>query len=93
MKPNKKYEHLYAIVRYERNVDGNLLIDLRVTVKKIVTDGDYAAQEVARLNELNADKGAYYFFQVTRFESPPVDVVPVPPLDVGDVRAQEGRPT
>lgn len=93
LKPSSKYEHLYAIIRYENEADENLPVDLRITVKKVVTDGNYAAQEVARLNELNADKGAYYFAQDTRFEAPPVHVVAVPPVEVSDAHERESRPT
>jgi hypothetical protein len=72
LKPNKKYGHLYAIIRYETDRDPMTPIDYRVTVKKVVNDPDYAAREVERLNELNQEKGSYYFFQVTRYEEIPV---------------------
>lgn len=74
MKPNKKYQHIYAIIRYETDADECSPIDLRITVKKVVVDPHFADQEVKRLNELNKDKGAYYFSQVTRFEDVPVEV-------------------
>jgi hypothetical protein len=38
----------------------------RVTVKKIVWSEEEALAEVARLNQLNAEKGCEYFYQVTR---------------------------
>jgi hypothetical protein len=82
LKSNKKYSHLFAIVRYETDLDSASPIELRVTVKKVVTDPDYAAAEVARLNELNQGKGSYYFFQITRLEEVPVEVG-----DVGTVRS------
>jgi hypothetical protein len=74
LKPNKKYGHLYAIIRYETDADPMTPIDIRVTVKKVVCDPHYAAREVERLNELNQEKGCYYFSQVTRFEDVPVEV-------------------
>jgi hypothetical protein len=74
LKPNKKYGHLYAIIRYETEADPMTLIDLRVTVKKVVCDPHYAAREVERLNELNKEKGCYYFSQVTRLDEAPVEV-------------------
>ena len=77
MKPNKKYEHLYAIVRYESDAEELTPIDLRVVVKKIVNDPHYAEQEVKRLNDLNQEKGSYYFCQVTRFEDVPIESVNV----------------
>lgn len=73
LKPHKKYEHLFAIVRYDSAADPLCPIDFRVTVKKIVADATYAASEVKRLNELNQDKGSYYFYQITRFEDVPVE--------------------
>jgi hypothetical protein len=72
LKPNKKYGHLYAIIRHDA---GSVApIDLQVTVKKVVSDPLYAAREVERLNELNSEKGCYYFHQITRFEEVPVEV-------------------
>ena len=79
MKPNKKHQHIYAIIRYETDADSNAPIDLRITVKKVVVDAHYAEEEVKRLNDLNQDKGSYYFYQVTRFEDVPVEVQTLPP--------------
>ena len=45
-------------------------------------DPHYAEQEVKRLNELNKDKGSYYFYQVTRFEDCPVEVKARPPMQL-----------
>ena len=82
MKPNRKYQHMYAIIRYETDADMNAPIDLRITVKKVVVDPHYAEKEVKRLNELNKDKGSYYFCQVTRFENAPVEVQVLPPMQL-----------
>jgi hypothetical protein len=38
----------------------------RFTVTRIVWDQAFAESEVARLNDLNSDKGAAYFWQATR---------------------------
>ena len=35
MKPNRKYQHMYAIIRYETDADMNAPIDLRITVKAV----------------------------------------------------------
>ena len=78
LKPSKKYRHVFAIVRYETDADLTTPIDLRVTVKKIVTDPEYAQKEVQRLNELNKEKGSYYFIQVTRFEETPLEIEALP---------------
>jgi hypothetical protein len=53
-------------------------IDLRITVKKVVVDPQHAEAEVKRLNELNKDKGSYYFYQVTRFEDALVEAQTLP---------------
>ena len=83
MKPNRKYQHMYAIISYETDSDMNTPIDLRITVKKVVVDPHYAEEEeVKRLNELNKDKGSYYFCQVTRFEDAPVEVQVLPPMQL-----------
>ncbi|MGA2706599.1 MAG: hypothetical protein ABSH35_36785 [Isosphaeraceae bacterium] len=82
MKPNRKYQDMYAIIRYETDADINAPIDLRITVKKVVVDPHYAEKEVKRLNELNKDKGSYYFCQVTRFEDAPVEVQALAPMQL-----------
>jgi hypothetical protein len=68
VKPNKKYPHLFAILRYDSFQDAACPIDQRITVKKIVTTAEHAESEVVRLNQLNADKGAIYFYQITRLD-------------------------
>lgn len=68
LKPSPRHNPVYAILRYEADASETVPIDIRVTVKKIVTDPHFADQEVKRLNELNKDKGSYYFMQVTRME-------------------------
>lgn len=85
LKPNRKYGHLFAILRYEVDADASWPIESRITVKKVVMDADHAAQEAKRLNELNQDKGAYYFVQITRLEEAPVGAVPMNGLGVESV--------
>jgi hypothetical protein len=80
LKPNKKYQHIYAILRYETDADEKAPIDLRVTVKKVVVDPRYAETEVKRLNDLNKEKGSYYFCQLTRLEDAPVEVQELPAM-------------
>jgi hypothetical protein len=79
LKPSKKYAHVYAIVRYDgfyTDAPTPANVQVRVTVKKIVTDAEHAASEVRRLNDMNMDKGSFYFCQVTRFEDVPIETVP-----------------
>ncbi len=78
LKPNRKYQHIYAIIRYDIDADSDAPIDLRITVKKVVVDPQYAEAEVKRLNELNKDKDSYYFYQVTRFEDALVQAQTLP---------------
>ncbi len=80
LRPNKKSEHLYAILRYETDAGDETPIDLRITVKKVVGDPDFAEKEVKRLNDLNQEKGSYYFYQITRFEGTSVGVEGVLPM-------------
>jgi hypothetical protein len=47
----------------------------RITVKEVVLDEATADEEVARLNDLNRDKGAYYFVQVTRLRDRETSIV------------------
>jgi len=86
LKAGKKYRHVFAILRYETGSEQGVPIDLRVTVKKVVLDPDRADEEVRRLNELNGDKGAYYFCQVTRFEDAPVEAQALPPMPWASVQ-------
>jgi hypothetical protein len=72
LKPSARYDHVYAIVRYDTTAS-DTPPEVRFTVKKIVTDPGVAEQEVKRLNELNKDKGCYYFSQVTRMEKSQVE--------------------
>ena len=68
LKPSPRFDHVYAIVRYDAFLDEGAPINIRVTVKKVVLDLHAAEAEVRRLNELNGGKGAHYFMQVTRIE-------------------------
>ena len=63
---NQRYEHVYAIVRYDRFQEPS---EQSFTVKEVVTTQAMAEAEVNRLNELNADKNATYFWQLTRLFS------------------------
>jgi hypothetical protein len=67
--PNAKYDHVYAIIRLDRDAVTDGLSDRNlVMVKKVVRSKEVAEQEVKRLNRLNADKGCEYYYQITRLE-------------------------
>jgi hypothetical protein len=70
--PNAKYDHVYAIIRLDRDaVTGGIPDRNLVMVKKVVRSKEVAEQEVERLNRLNADKGCEYYYQITRLEREP----------------------
>ena len=70
--PNAKYDHIYAIIRLDRDVISGGIIDRnQVMVKKVVLSKEKAEQEVDRLNRLNSDKGCEYYYQITRLEREP----------------------
>jgi hypothetical protein len=95
LKPNRKYEHLFAIIRHATKADEHMPLDLRFVVTKVVTDPSYAQQEVNRLNELNDGKGYYYFTQITRIEEFPVKAEPTPSVQMpalASKAADEGSP-
>ena len=80
MKPSPRFDHVYAIVRYEADAGENCPPNLRVTVKEIVLDLQVAEAEVRRLNDLNQDKGSIYFFQVTRIRKGVLDPAAPPAM-------------
>jgi hypothetical protein len=58
--------HIFAIVRIDLfQLEDGAARDWAnvVTVKGVVETQDQAASEVARLNEINAEKGCLYFWQ------------------------------
>jgi len=58
-------EPAFAIVRVDLEVEDD---ESRFTVTGVAWDQDFAESEVARLNDLNGDKGARYFWQATRVQ-------------------------
>lgn len=59
-------EQVYAVVRIDEFLGDETPMERNVTVKEIVRDLAIAEAEVARLNQLNADKNCRYFWQTTR---------------------------
>lgn len=64
-------EHVYAVVRIDRPAGSLEQIfddpNVFVTVREVVPTPDEAIREVARLNDLNAEKDCVYFAQATRY--------------------------
>jgi hypothetical protein len=54
---------VYAVVR----IDQRDSLEDAISVTAILPTMEEAVSEVARLNELNKDKGAYYFWRTTRY--------------------------
>jgi hypothetical protein len=75
MKPSKRYDHVFAILRVDAFQDPDVPVNEKVSVTKIVRDAETARREVDRLNGLQQSEDVYYFFQVTRMErtAAPVD--------------------
>jgi len=67
-KPNSKWRHVYAVVRFDLPLDSEHPQD-RVSVVKVFTSRDAAEQEVSGLMKINSDKGCEYAAYVTRFVS------------------------
>ena len=64
-KQNLRYRHAYAIVRIDAPVSETSPENNISVVKVFVSERD-AEKEVARLNEVNADKSCVYTLQTTR---------------------------
>lgn len=64
MSPSRKTkERVYAVLRAEEEVTNP---EWHITVTKVLRSQSAAEQEVARLNQLNAEKGCRYFLQATQ---------------------------
>jgi hypothetical protein len=79
--PNRRYDHVFAIIRVDRFDQSGGWTDQAITITKAVWSREAAEAEVVRLNHLNKDKGAVYFWRITRLErtmddQPPVDSLP-----------------
>lgn len=67
MSLGKATRPLYAILRLDLDCAGS--IEDRIMVTKTVTDFAFAESEVARLNQLNEDKGCLDFWRATRIRT------------------------
>jgi len=62
--PHAKYPHVYPIVRIDMPLTGDP--QNQVTVVKVLTTQLEAEAEIARLNQINADKSCTYFYCTSR---------------------------
>ncbi len=60
----KSRSQVYAVVRLDRDSE---VSELAVTVKEILPTQEEAEREVERLNHLQTDEMASYFWQATRY--------------------------
>jgi hypothetical protein len=65
-RPNSKFIHLYAIVRFDLPIDPELPMN-SVAVVKVFSSQDAANQEASRLNQVNESKNCKYEVCLTRF--------------------------
>src|SRR5688572_27372073 len=64
--PNRRYDHVFAIIRVDRFDHSGEWTEGAITITKAVWSRETAEAEVIRLNHLNKDKGAVYFWRITR---------------------------
>jgi len=65
-KPHSKFQHVYAIVRFDPPFDEEEPSN-NVYVVKVFSSRDDAKRDVERLNEINAAKRCTYHLYTTRF--------------------------
>ena len=63
---NKDCDEVYVVLRWDGFHGVSSSPEVIVTVKEIVRNRDLADAEVARLNALNEEKGARYWWTTTR---------------------------
>lgn len=69
---HREQDQVYAVVRLDLDAGER---EHEVTVKEVVWSLELAQAEVARLNELNAEKGSRYFWRATRLVRRPRQAV------------------
>jgi hypothetical protein len=60
----KEKKQVYAVLRLDKGIAD---ATHAITVKEVVPSQEEAVAEVERLNRVNADKNALYFWQTTRY--------------------------
>ncbi len=71
MKPNKRYNRVYVILRVDEYPDLVVPTQEKVSVTKILRDAEAAKQEVDRLNAQRRSENSHYLLQVARLEREP----------------------
>ena len=65
--PHSKYPHVYAVVRFDSDMDA----EHSATVVEVIPAKELAEREAARLNVVNQGKRCFYMVQTTRFVEDP----------------------
>ena len=66
---NTKLDHVFVVFRFDANMAAEFGMDAEhVAVKKVVRSEEIAIREVERLNRINGDKGAVYFWRSARLD-------------------------
>lgn len=72
MKPNlgidPRFEHAYAIIRYNNKINNELDKNNIIKIKKIVWNLDFAELEISRLEREKKNIASEYFYQIVRVE-------------------------
>lgn len=61
-----EHEHVYAIIRIDSFHEPQVSLEDKIRIKMLVWTQEAAENEVKRLNELNAARGAFYFWRRAR---------------------------
>jgi hypothetical protein len=83
MKPNSRFDHAFVILRIDCFQGSETPLEDKVTVTKILFDGDAAEKEVERLNSLHPDSRVRYFSQLARLETIETAELQRPQREVG----------
>lgn len=77
----KNVTHVYAVLRYDKYLEGVSSLQNRITVKEIHPTLEIADAEVERLNRLEKERkgDSVYWYQTTRWRSEPL-----PGMEVND---------
>lgn len=62
-KPNKRYERVFAIIRFDTYYDIDTPIEIKIHTTKVFWTEKDAEWEIKRLNSLKCTKGSIYFYQ------------------------------
>jgi hypothetical protein len=68
MEPNKRFDHVFAIIRIDEFRNPDVPVEDRVVVQKIMWNEQAAEKELDRLNNLKPGGRSRYCLQIARIE-------------------------